>query len=126
MPPGLGIRVPIQVRIGSFGYRIFWIWKLGHVRVLQNFGSGSNRVLSDPGGFGSDVKEPKNNRIINVSETGLDNSTQSNHITRFDSDILYPNYPNVPKNNQKYSLDTVLFEYFYLNYHILSENTQKY
>ena len=77
---GMGIRIPVRVRVGSFGYLVFRAWKLGPVRVLQNFGPGSSRVLPGPGGFGSDAKKPENNRITNVSETGLDNNTQSNHI----------------------------------------------
>ena len=85
----MGIRVPVLIWVGSFGYRVFRVWKLGHVRVLQNFGLGSSRVLPDPGGFGSDVKEPENNRITNVSETGSDNSTQCNHITWFGLGIFF-------------------------------------
>ena len=75
-----------------------------------------------PDGLGSDVKEPENNRIINVSEMSWDNSTQTNHVTRFGSGILYP----TTEMYQKYSLDTILFEYLYPSYHILYENTQKY
>ena len=122
----MGIRILVLVRIGFFGYQIFWVWKLGLIRVLQNFGLDSSRVLPGPSEFGSDVNKSENNRITNVSKTNSDNSIQSNHIIRFDSDILYPNYPNVPKNNQIYLLDTVLFEYLHPNYHILFENTQKY
>ena len=82
----MSIRVSVQVQIG-----VFWVCKLGPVRVLQNFGSGSSQVFPDPGGFGSDVKKLENNRITKVSETGLGNSTQCNHIIRFGSGFLYPN-----------------------------------
>ena len=98
--------------VRSFGFLVVWRC----VRTTTFFFRARLRSLWFSGYFlCSWLSSPKCDIVGN----------QSNHITRFGSGILYPNYLNIPKNNQKYSLDMVLFEYFYPNYHILSENTQK-